>query len=44
MPLQTIIFVREFAKTKSNINFIYSRAIWLIIEVFEVPIDHRFNF
>ena len=44
MPFQTIIFVSEFAKTKSNINLISSQAIWLIFEVFEILIDRRFNF
>ena len=44
MPLQTIIFVSEFAKTKSNINFISSQAIWLIFKVFEILIDRKFYF
>ena len=44
MPLQTIIFVSEFAKPKSNINFISSQAIWLIFEVFQILIDRKFNF
>ena len=44
MMLQTIIFVREFAKSESKINFISSQAMWLIFEVFQTLIDHRFNF
>ena len=44
MPLQTIIFVSEFAKTKLNTNFISSQAIWLIFQVFGILIDRKFNF
>ena len=43
MPLQTIIFVSGFTKTKSKINFISSQAVWLILEVFEILVDRRFN-
>ena len=44
MPLQTIIFVSEFAKDKWKVNSIPSQAIWLTFKVLEIIIDRRINF